>query len=78
MHNRTLMGSLERRLPGLAVQSTAAHGLDPDAKEAILCAFLAHEALAGVPAGMPAATGATGAVVLGKICQGGQRTHDRR
>jgi anhydro-N-acetylmuramic acid kinase len=71
VHNRTLMRMLERRLPDQVVESSAAHGLDPDAKEALLCALLASEAIAGVPAGMPSVTGASRPAVLGKICQGG-------
>lgn len=72
--NRALMAGLARRLPGMEVESSAAHGVDPDSKEAILCAFLAHEAMAGVATGMPSVTGASRAAVLGKICQGGHRT----
>lgn len=78
VHNRAVMDGLERRLADVTVESSAEHGLDPDAKEAILCAFLAYEAMAGVPAGMPSVTGASRPAVLGKICQGGQRAASPR
>ena len=78
VHNRALMSGLGRRMTDVTVESAAAHGLDPDAKEAVLCAFLACEAMAGVPTGMPSVTGAERPAVLGKICQGGQRTRAPR
>lgn len=78
VHNLAIMDGLKRRLSGVTIESSRAHGLDPDAKEAILCAFLAHEAMAGVATGMPSVTGASRPAVLGKICQGGQRAPSLR
>ncbi len=71
IHNRYIMQRLEACLEGAVVETTAAHGIDPDAKEAICFAILAHEALAGVATGMPTVTGASGRAFLGKICYSG-------
>ena len=68
VHNAWLMRRLAERLRPAAVQSIAALGLDPDAKEAVCFAVLAHETLNGVPANIPRATGARQSVILGKIC----------
>ena len=45
-------------------------GMDPDAKETVAFAVLADRAIAGEPGNVPAATGASGAVVLGKLSMG--------
>jgi anhydro-N-acetylmuramic acid kinase len=61
---------LMRRLSALfstPVTTTAAHGLDVMAKEAACFAWLASRALEGKPNHCPAATGARGVRVLGKI-----------
>ncbi len=47
-----------------------APGMDPDAKEAVAFAVLADRAVAGEPGNVPAATGASGPVVLGKFSFG--------
>jgi anhydro-N-acetylmuramic acid kinase len=67
VHNQTLMDHLRRLLRPVAVQSLAALGMDPDAKEAVAFAVLANETLYGRPGNVPAATGAAGPRVLGKI-----------
>lgn len=67
LHNRTLMGHLADCFAPLPVRSLAELGWDPDAKEAIAFAVLANEALFGHPGNLPAATGAVGPRVLGKI-----------
>ena len=68
VHNATLMHHLARELAPLPVESFAKRGFDPDAKEAVLFALLAHERLLDRPSGMPAATGATYAAIQGVIC----------
>lgn len=67
VHNPVLMAALAKRLPGLAVQSTAELGLDPDFIEAMAFAWLAARTLAGLSGNLPAVTGAIGPRVLGAI-----------
>ena len=57
-------------LPHAHVESTAAHGLDPDYVEAMAFAWLAREALARRPGNLPAVTGARGPRVLGVVYPG--------
>ena len=49
-HNAALLAALARHLPAVTFGSTATAGVPPDAKEAVLFAVLANEALAGHPA----------------------------
>ncbi|MBI4909745.1 MAG: anhydro-N-acetylmuramic acid kinase [Acidobacteria bacterium] len=70
VHNAFLMHLLQAELPDLEVQSSATFGIDPDAKEAIAFAILAHETFHGRPSNMPRATGARHRVILGKISPG--------
>jgi anhydro-N-acetylmuramic acid kinase len=65
--NRTLMADLGELFAPAPVRSLEAVGLDPDAKEAVAFAVLANETLFGRPGNVPAATGARGPRVLGKI-----------
>ncbi len=65
--NVTLMDHLARLLAPVPVASSDALGIDPKAKEAIAFAVLANETLFGHPGNVPAATGAAGPRVLGKI-----------
>jgi len=65
--NGTLMAALADRLAPVPLRSLAAVGMDPDAKEAVAFAFLANETLFGRPGNLPAATGAAGPRILGKI-----------
>jgi len=67
VHNPLLMKRLAARLPGVVVESTAAHGVDPDFIEAMGFAWLARETLAGRPGNLPAVTGARGPRILGAI-----------
>lgn len=67
VHNPVLMRRIAAHLPGVALESTAAHGLDPDFVEAMAFAWLARETLAGRPGNLPAVTGARGPRVLGVI-----------
>jgi anhydro-N-acetylmuramic acid kinase len=66
--NPTLMGHLSTLLAPVPVTTTAALGVDPEAKEAIAFAVLANETLFGRPGNVPRVTGAAGPRVLGKIC----------
>ncbi|MGB3329467.1 MAG: anhydro-N-acetylmuramic acid kinase [Thermomicrobiales bacterium] len=65
--NPVLMRMLADALPGTTVRATDAVGIDGDAKEAMLFALLAHDALAGLPTNIPRATGASRAISLGKL-----------
>jgi anhydro-N-acetylmuramic acid kinase len=53
-------------------------GIPNSAKEALAFAILAHETLSGSPGNVPSATGATRAVVLGKIAVASQLAPARR
>ena len=67
VHNRTLLAMLADALEDVPVETTAAHGLDPDAKEAVLFAVLAHEWANGVRTGLPSVTGASRAAMQGSL-----------
>jgi anhydro-N-acetylmuramic acid kinase len=67
VHNRALMAALAETLPDCAVESSAAHGLDPDAIEAMGFAWLARATLRGEAGNLPSVTGARGPRVLGGI-----------
>jgi len=65
VHNGAVLGRLNARLPATAVESSAAHGIDPDQVEAAAFAWLAARTLAGRTGNLPAVTGARRAAVLG-------------
>ncbi|HJZ85603.1 MAG TPA: anhydro-N-acetylmuramic acid kinase [Polyangia bacterium] len=67
VHNQTLMRHLSELLAPVPVRSLSELGWDPDAKEAVAFAILANETLHGQPGNLPAATGAFGPRVLGKL-----------
>jgi anhydro-N-acetylmuramic acid kinase len=67
VYNRTLMERLAVLMKPVSVVALDEVGLPPDAKEAVAFAVLANEAVHGVPANVPAATGARRRVVLGDI-----------
>jgi len=80
VRNRTLVGMLGERLPGITLRTHEEVGLPSKAKEAIAFAILGDAALQGVPANVPGATGAHPAI-LGKLCfppPGGGRMSARR
>ncbi len=72
-HNPEIMAHLAGFLPGVAVCTSADHGIDVDAKEAIAFALLAYESWRRRPANLPSATGARHPVILGKITPGNKR-----
>ena len=67
VHNRYLMERLQANLPGMAIDTTAAHGLDPDWVEAAAFAWLAKQRLADKPGNIPEVTGANRPVLLGNL-----------
>ena len=66
-HNLTLRADLQSLFPKARVISTAEFAIDPDAKEAICFAVLAHERLLGVSTNVPRVTGAKRPVGLGVL-----------
>ena len=69
VHNAHLLERLDARLPGVAVRSTGAVGLDPDWIEAILFAWLARARLADRTLDTRSITGAARPVRLGRIAR---------
>lgn len=67
VRNTRLLARIAAQLPGVVVESTAAHGLDPDFVEAMAFAWLARQTLAGLPGNVPSVTGARGSRVLGVV-----------
>ena len=70
VHNPLLMRALADALPDAVLETTAAHGIDPDVVEALGFAWLARQTLLGRPGNLPSVTGATGPRVLGAIYSG--------
>ena len=65
--NAFFMQRLAALNPGWAVASTAAHGIAPDAMEALAFAVFAQRTLAGLPGNLPSVTGAARPCVLGGV-----------
>jgi len=70
VHNRQLMVQIEAFLPACRVTTSAEFSIDPDAKEAIAFAVLAHRTWRRQTGNLPSATGASHAVLLGKVTYG--------
>ncbi len=66
-NNGALMRRLAESLRPSAVESSAAHGLDPELVEAAAFAWLAERASSGAPGNLAEVTGARGPRVLGAI-----------
>lgn len=67
LHNAALMDALRNAFAPIPVASTATVGVDPDMKEAIGMAVLAHEWTHGTATALPSVTGATHAARLGGL-----------
>ena len=65
VHNAALMRALAETLPGCRIESTAAHGFDPDYVEAMGFAWLARQTVRGLPGNLPSVTGSSGPRILG-------------
>ncbi|MDB5850315.1 MAG: anhydro-N-acetylmuramic acid kinase [Rhodoferax sp.] len=65
--NTTLMRALQAQLPGLAVRSSAGHGLPPLEVEAAAFAWLARQLALRRPGNLASVTGARGERVLGAL-----------
>jgi anhydro-N-acetylmuramic acid kinase len=68
--NPVLVGRIRALLDPLPVVDGSALGIDPGFKEAVAFAVLAWAHLHGIPANVPAATGAAGPRVLGSLTPG--------
>ncbi len=66
-HNKTLVKMLQQNLPKTTIRLTDDFGISCDAKEAVSFAILAYATIKGMANNVPSATGADGAIVLGKI-----------
>ncbi|MBD2770302.1 anhydro-N-acetylmuramic acid kinase [Hymenobacter sp. BT664] len=66
-HNPALLAALKRQLPHASFTPTDALGVPGDAKEAILFAVLANEAVAGQPVAIGAGRQRVPAVSMGKV-----------
>jgi anhydro-N-acetylmuramic acid kinase len=73
VHNSQLMAQIAAFLPACGITTSADFGIDPDAKEAVAFAVLAHRTWRNKPGNLPSATGARREVVLGKIIHGSMR-----
>jgi anhydro-N-acetylmuramic acid kinase len=69
-HNKALIKRIKQGLTGIPLRRSDQYGMPVDAKEAVAFAVLGNETICGTPANIPHATGATRAVVLGKITPG--------
>lgn len=69
-HNKTLVRMLRERVAPAKVMTHADFGIPNDAREALTWAVFADEALYGIPANVPNASGAQRKVILGKIIPG--------
>ncbi len=68
--NRTLMGELARRLPGVPIDMIDRYGIRESAKEGLLFALIGYLTVHGLPGAIPSCTGARTATVLGSITPG--------
>ena len=66
-YNGALMARLQALLPGVQVQTSAAHGLQANQVEAAAFAWLAAQCVQGLALPLPSVTGARAARVLGAI-----------
>lgn len=65
--NLYLRQRLQHHLPGIAIDTTTAAGIDGDAKEAIAFAVLAYWRHQQIPGNLPTATGAKQSMLLGDV-----------
>ena len=66
-HNQRLFDRLQTLLPNISILSTQQLGIDPDFLEAMMFAWLAHQALESRPMDLRHITGAKKPVILGAI-----------
>ncbi|MBE0493674.1 MAG: anhydro-N-acetylmuramic acid kinase [Thiomicrospira sp.] len=66
-YNQTLLKGLQAKLPNLSIQSTEQAGVNPNAIEAMMCAWLAKQRLDHVEIDLTRITGASRPAVLGGL-----------
>lgn len=66
-HNPLLMKNIREQLPDIQLKTTAALGIDPDAKEAVLFALLGNETLCGQRSDFGNAREGIPSITMGKI-----------
>lgn len=78
VHNDTMMQMLSDAFSPIPVARTSdlEGGVNPDAKEAVLFAVLAHETANGVSTGLPGVTGASASAIQGSLSFPPETTHD--
>ena len=65
--NQALMARLRELLGAVILEPSDAHGIDSQLVEALAFAWLARQAMLGLPGNLPAVTGAAGSRVLGAV-----------
>ena len=70
VRNPALMTALARCLDGPTLTTSAAHGIDPDAKEVVMWALVGFLSWHGLAGTVPGGTGASGPRVLGRLTPG--------
>src|SRR5439155_21352557 len=70
IRNGLLWHLLEQQLAGIPLDKTDRHGIPAAGRKAVESAFLAALIVDGVPANLPAATGAAGSRLLGSLTPG--------
>jgi anhydro-N-acetylmuramic acid kinase len=65
--NQTLLARLRKRLPSSNIQTSLDWGIDPNAMEAMMCAWLAHQRLNQQPVDLRQVTGSKRPCVLGGL-----------
>jgi anhydro-N-acetylmuramic acid kinase len=66
--NQRLMARLGELLAAVPLEPSDRHGIDPQLVEALAFAWLARQAVLGLPGNVPAVTGAAGSRILGAVC----------
>ncbi len=71
-HNQALLDLLRsyfaRNSTDVVIETSDAHDIGADSKEALCFAVLAHETANGIPTSIPSVTGADRPAILGKLC----------
>ena len=66
-YNLTLLNRLQTRLPGLVIQTSQQYNIDPNAIEAMMCAWLAYQRIEHLEINLTQITGAQRPAILGGL-----------